>query len=106
MEKLNRFWVGFLVGVVLCALFLYEHIQKYEFHTGSDGQVMWQCNRRTGETKILTSYTSSFEMWHGIGNDFIFNKQTGQIYRYYKNDTNSVPDEGFCPLDYGNPTRR
>jgi hypothetical protein len=37
----------------------------YEFHSGSDGQVMWQCNRKTGEIKIFTSYTATYEIWRG-----------------------------------------
>jgi hypothetical protein len=64
---------------------------------------MWQCNRKTGEVKILTSYTAGFEMWKGESHDYIFNKQSGEVWRYYQNDTNSIPDEGFSPLDYGNP---
>ncbi|MDE2106342.1 MAG: hypothetical protein KGL39_54485 [Patescibacteria group bacterium] len=80
-----------------------ERKPDYEFHSGSDGQVLWRCNRKTGEVKIFTSYTDTVQMWRGASRDFIFNKQTGQIWRYYQNGTNSFPDEGFCPLDYGNP---
>jgi hypothetical protein len=64
---------------------------------------MWQCNRQTGEIKVLTSYTANFELWRGISHDYLLDKQTGQTWRYFQNDTNSEPDEGFSTLPHGNP---
>lgn len=78
----------------------------FEFHSGSDGQVMWQCNRKTGEVKTFTAYTASFECQHSLSRDFILNRNTGQVWRYYQNDSNSIPDEGFAPLNYGLPVAR
>jgi hypothetical protein len=92
----------FILVAAALALCGCERKPDYEFHSGADGQIMWQCNRKTGEVKLFTSYTSSFEFIHA-GRDFVLNKQNGQIWRYYQNDTNSFPDEGFAPLDYGNP---
>lgn len=56
MEKLNKFWVGLLIGVVASALvYLFQRQEsQYEFHTGDGGKIMWQCNRATGEVKFQT----------------------------------------------------
>lgn len=93
-------------GIVFCiAAFHYEQERfwKYEFHTGADGQIMWRCNRQTGEINVFTSFASSYELWRGISHDYLLDKQTGETWRYFRNKTNSYPDEGFSPLPHGYP---
>jgi hypothetical protein len=100
--------IGFLAGVIVayCAFDLRQ--APFQFIASQDGQILWRCNRITGEvisktSLIPTKEDANLELWKGEYHDFVFNKKTGQIWRYFKNDTNSIPDEGFAPLDYGNP---
>lgn len=93
-------------GLIFCvAALLYgqQRLRKYEFHTGADGQIMWQCNRQTGKVKIFTDYAASYVLVRGQYQDYLLNRQTGQTWRYFRNGTNSYPGEGFCPLPRGYP---
>jgi hypothetical protein len=79
----------------------------YEFHTGSDGRILWKCNRQTGEVEILETNApiALFELHNSTDvTPIMFDNQTGQAWRYYRNtDTNGqTTAEGFTRLNYSN----
>lgn len=51
--------------------------------------------------RTSTKSTDHFELWKSENHDYLLNKSTGQVWRYYRNtDTNgNLKNEGFCPLD-------
>ena len=99
---------GFVVGRYCFPLAKPIPEFPYEFHGGADGQIFWRGNRQTGEitvqttnAPVVTSDTKDiYSMWQGKFADYLINKQTGEIWRYYKNtDTNGLPSsEGFTYL--------
>ncbi len=108
LMKIKHVIIGLLVcaAVVLCVAISFceqKRLCKYEFHTGADGQIIWQCNRQTGEIKVFTSYTADYQLFQGKGQDYLLNRQTGETWRYFQNGTNSNPSEGFGPLPHESP---
>jgi hypothetical protein len=110
MKSTSSILIGFLFGFINCAALATIYFftcpqapeRKYQFNTGADGQIIWQCNLESGEVKTFTSYSpaSNYELLKGVSRDFLINKQTGQTWRYYQNDSNSIPIEGFNPLPH------
>lgn len=85
--------------IVLCGCS--KQSEPYEFYTGEDGQILWRCNKQTGEILVMTTNVPSFEISHGQFADYLLDKQSGETWRYYRNDnpTNGMPDsEGFSYL--------
>lgn len=93
---------GFIVGALTEHFRLVQPIlsSPYEFHSGAGGQIIWRCNRDTGEISTLTTNitampAAAYEMWRGEFADYLLNKQTGEAWRYYKNKDGK---EGFAYL--------
>jgi hypothetical protein len=75
--KTNQFWIGLFIGLVLAMLYF--------------------------QIKNQPDKSANFEAWKGTGVDFLLNKKTGEVWRYYKNESNSIPLEGFVPMSIGAP---
>lgn len=108
-----------LFHVIVCSIGLIStgcDKSNYEFHSAGDGQLIWRCNRLTGEitavrTNLIFAPTSlpspiaAYELHNSTDTTpLLINKLTGQTWRFFRNydAKGSLTLEGFILLDkYG-----